>query len=99
LANPVREADDLRCAIESGNFEKAPELIEAYGRSIQRHLETARSAEERLTIAKEARAFLTDRLSLAQVLRAHIGAQWRAASGLAHYQNDPTPQRSWELDG
>jgi hypothetical protein len=91
--------DELKRAVEAGDFEHAPALAEAYGKAVREQIETARDARERAAIAEEAREFLEQRLHLARVLRAHVGAQYRAAAGLASYHDFGGDQRSWQYDG
>ncbi|HLH01609.1 MAG TPA: hypothetical protein VKX25_02480 [Bryobacteraceae bacterium] len=92
-------AERLKTAIEAVDFEHAPALAEAYGQAIREQIEATPDPRKRDSILEEARAFLEDRLHLARVLRAHVGAQYRAAAGLASYQNFANEQRSWHCEG
>jgi hypothetical protein len=94
-----RESEQLKRAIEAGDFERAPLLAEAYVVAIRKEIEAAPNVKERAAIAEQARSFLEDRLHLARVLRAHIGAQLGAARGVAFYQNTSSEQRSWQFEG
>ena len=92
-------SEQLKRAIEAGNFERAPELADAYGAAVRREIEEITTPEKRAAIAEEARSFLEERLHLARVMRAQIGVQLRSASGLASYQDVREPHKSWHIEG
>jgi hypothetical protein len=92
-------ADELRRAIEAGNFEAASGLVDRYGRALQERLSAAGTSEERVSIAGEALTFLSARLQLARAMRSHIASRLASTSRLSSYRTPDHIGRTWQLEG
>jgi hypothetical protein len=89
---------ELKHALETGDFCSAVPLIEEYGNLTMQALRTSRSLSERQAVLDEASSFLQDRLHLARVLRSHIAAQIAASSRLISYNDNPITESTWHFE-
>jgi hypothetical protein len=92
-------AEQLKHAIESGDFDTANVLVKQYGRAVSQEFHECATPEGKKAVVDQALAFLHDRLHLARVVRAHIASRLQAATGSSCYQSSTARYSTWRVDG
>jgi hypothetical protein len=89
---------ELRLALESGDFELALPLIESYGRCAVEAVRNATTPSEQSEMLRVSMEFLQDRLHLARVMRAQIASRIAICTRVGLYQELSETSKTWQLE-
>jgi hypothetical protein len=90
--------EQLRRAIQAGNFACASMLIPDFRAELTRELASARNNADRARKLQRAVDSMADSLHLARVVRAHIAAKLRDIQSESRYHSQTTEESRWSIN-
>jgi len=90
--------ESIQKALHSGDFEKVRELSSALGQAIIREA-SALGRNERGAFVERGLSRLSEHISFARVLRAHVASQLQENTTVCLYQSTGGDGHSWRFDG
>ena len=92
-------SEQLRRAIQAGDFASACVLIPEFRAQLSRELASASNDEDRGEKLQQALDFMSESLHLARVIRAHVAAKLRRVESLSRYQSYGPGESHWSVSG
>jgi hypothetical protein len=90
---------ELAASLKIGDFAAARPAIAGYSGQMQAALKAATGPAARAAIYREFIETLSQHLSLAQVLRAHLSAQIQGNAGSCLYESSTADRHCWQFEG
>ncbi len=89
--------NDIQKALIAGDFDRVRQLSTSLGQAIIREARAAAPAE-RKTVVQQGLSRLSEHLSLARVLRAHVASHLQHNTAVARYVQSSSRGHSWHFD-
>lgn len=90
-------SDELKQAILNRDFDRAQELIAAWGQDIRARMRTAAGSTELRRIHEDATSFGEETLYLAHIIRSQIATELQANSASFLYRDADLKQNRWQI--
>lgn len=88
---------DLEAALMTGDFDAVKGVALALGSQAREDLRTAPDPQSRQKVFEDAVECLTNALSLARVLRAHLASRFQDNSSRLRYQDERAETHRWQF--